>query len=111
MSADKTLQPVILYNGEGTELAPTLATTSQVPRVAATVSLASANLERKGWIIHNDSPARLYVKLGSGASSTDYSVKMHPRATYELPFPTYLGEITGVWASAGAGFAAITEMT
>ena len=111
MSATRSLQPVVLFNGEGTELAPLSSSTSQVPRTVATVSLASANLERKGWIIHNDSPGRLYIKLGAGASSTDYSVKMHPRATYELPFPTYLGEITGVWASAGAGFAAITEMT
>jgi hypothetical protein len=63
-----------------------------------------------GGSVCNESSEFLYLKFGTGVSSTSFSVKLPPRAFYELNFPQYTGVITGVWKSAGAGAALITEV-
>jgi len=90
---------------------PGSATVAQISQSATTVTIAAANLARRGLNISNDAPVTLFVKLGASASVFDYTVKMPPNANYELPFPDYTGLITGVWSAAGAGFALVTEMT
>ena len=57
------------------------------------------NAARKGATIHNDSTQILYVKFGTTASATSYTVKMVADAYYEVPFG-YTGRIDGIWASA-----------
>ena len=54
-------------------------------------------------------PQILYVKFGTTASATSYTVKMVADAYYEVPFG-YTGRIDGIWASAN-GNARVTEMT
>jgi hypothetical protein len=80
--------------------------------VAGSVSnsvLIASNAVRKGATITNESTANLYLKLGTTASITSYSVKMATNSFFEVPFG-YTGEIDGIWDAAN-GFARITELT
>lgn len=90
---------------------PASATVTAVGQSASTVTLLSANTARKGGIIYNNAVLPLKVKFGAGASASDFSLELPARATYELSFPAYTGQITGVWAGAGGGTAQVTETT
>jgi hypothetical protein len=89
-------------------------TASAVNPVASTTTngttLQAANASRAGLYIYNDSTAILYVKLGTGATPTDWSLKVKPDGFYELPPPYYRGAVSGVWAAAN-GFARVTEVS
>lgn len=87
------------------------ATTSQVSDTATSTTLLSSNAARLGASITNDSSIALYIKLGTTASTTDYTVRLVQYAYYEVPFG-YTGRIDGIWASdPGDGAARITEFT
>jgi len=86
------------------------ATLSNVNDTNVSTTLLSSNTSRKGATIHNDSTAILYVKFGTTASATSYTVKLVADAYYEVPFG-YTGRIDGIWASDASGAARITEMT
>jgi len=85
------------------------AATSTVPGSASSVTLLALNAARKGAAFHNDSTALLYLKLGTTASTSDFTVKMVPEAHYEAPYG-YTGRVDGIWASA-TGNARVTELT
>lgn len=72
-------------------------------------TLLAANTDRKGFSIFNDSTAILYVKLGTGASSTDFSFRITPQGYYESGVLAYRGIITGTWASNASGAARLSE--
>ena len=86
--------------------------TSVAAAVADTV-LAAANLNRGIVTVHNDSSSVLYLKLGTGASPTSFTVRMAPQGYYELPLGSgdrvYTGSINGYWSSA-SGSARVTEV-
>lgn len=84
------------------------ATLANVAGSASSVTLLASNTDRRGATIQNDSTAILYVKFGSAASTTSYTIKMAADSYYEIPFG-YTGIITGIWSSA-TGSARITEM-
>lgn len=86
------------------------ATLSNVNDTATSTTLLAANTSRKGASIHNDSTAVLYVKFGTTASATSFTVKMAADAHYEVPFG-FTGRIDGIWASDASGAARITELT
>jgi len=92
-----------------TKLNSSTATLTNVAGSASSVTLLSANANRLGATIVNDSSAILYVKFGTTASSTSYTVRMTLNAYYEVPFG-YTGRIDGIWTVA-AGNARITELT
>lgn len=85
------------------------ATLSNVASSATSVTLLSSNASRLGATIVNDSTQNLFVKFGTTASSTSYTVLMIPNAYYEIPF-AYTGRVDGIWASAN-GNARVTELT
>lgn len=86
------------------------ASLSNVNDTAVSTTLLSANANRLGATIHNDSTAILYVKFGTTASTTSYTVKMIADAYYEVPYK-YTGRIDGIWASDASGAARITELS
>lgn len=90
---------------------PASATVAAVAQSELTVTLLAANTARKGAIIYNNAALPLKVRFGAGASASDFSLELPARAVYELPFPTYTGQITGAWAGAGEGTAQVTETT
>lgn len=90
---------------------PATAVVTSVGQSAVVVVLLALNLARKGAIVFNHGSRVLFLKLGSGASSSDFTVRLLPDSTFALPFPAYTGLITGVWAGAGGGSALVTEMS
>src|SRR5262245_44905336 len=82
---------------------------SSVNDTASSTTLLSANTARIGMRIWNDSTVDLYVKCGTTASTTSYTVKMGPNAYLEEV--QYTGRVDGIWASDASGAARITELT
>lgn len=87
----------------------TTSTPSNVSGTITSTTLLSANSDRKGAAFFNDSTANLFLKCGTTASSTSFTVKMTPNQYFELPFK-YTGRIDGVWSAAN-GAVRITEFT
>ena len=94
------------------------ATLANVSGSASSVTLQAANTARRGLAIHNDSTAVLYVKCGSTAAATSFTVRLAAQDHYELPLvigrsgtqTVYAGIVTGIWDSA-TGSARVTEYT
>ena len=75
-------------------------------------TLLAANTSRKGYKIYNDSTVTLYVKLGTSATTTDYSFQIAPNGFYEnVAGGVHTGAITGIWSANASGAAKITELT
>ena len=109
-----TAANVATVNADGSiVVAPADATTATLANVGASVTsvtLQASNALRLGLYIVNDSTSNLYVKFGSAASVTSFTVPMGPGAYYELPVPVYSGIVTGIWIAA-VGSARLTEIT
>lgn len=88
---------------------PATSTTSSVPGSVSNVNLLPSNTNRLGATIYNDSMALLYVKLGTLASTSDYTIKMFPLSYYEVPYG-YTGQIDAIWSRA-TGNARLDELT
>lgn len=84
--------------------------TTNITSTIGTVVLAAAQVKRTNLAIYNASTQVMYMKLGSGAKSTDFTLMMVGSGYYELPRPVYNGQITGVWPTAD-GFAMVSETT
>ena len=85
-------------------------TTSSVADSASSAQMLAANTSRLGAVFFNDSPAVAYVKCGTTASSTDFTYRMDPYGTMEIPFG-FQGRIDAIWASDQSGSMRITEFT
>jgi hypothetical protein len=91
--------------------APGTGTQSSVASSASSVTLLAANAARKQATFFNDSTATLYLLLGTGpASATAYTVQLLPQAYFEIPWPVYTGQVTGIWSAAN-GNCRVTELT
>lgn len=92
---------------------PGVVATANVARVSASataVTLLAANSSRRRVIIYNESTVALRIKLGSAASTTDYTYLLGAGDTYESPTDwVYTGIVTGIWDSA-TGAAQVTEI-
>lgn len=90
------------------------ATCTNVAASATSVALFAAVEPNLADIrtIDNDSAAVLYVKYGTAATTSSYTVKMLPGAHYEFPRgrggEIYTGVVHGIWSSA-TGSARVTE--
>lgn len=97
---------LLVSNASG---AGTSAVTS-VNDTSSSTTLKSSNASRKEIIIQNTSSAILYIKYGTTASSTDFTVSLAQNDI--LIEDKYTGRIDGIWASdPNDGAAKITEMT
>lgn len=88
------------------------ATVSSVAASATSVTILSASDARAGASVYNDttnSTNSLYLKMGTTASATDFSVKLNAGGYFEVP-AGYNGRIDGIWVVA-AGSARVTEYT
>lgn len=80
--------------------------------VVTTLLLANGN-RRNATFYNAFGPGmngNLYIKLGAGASLTDFNVMLFPGAYYTLEEPIYDGVITGIWDAVG-GFVQVAELT
>lgn len=81
-------------------IAAQAATCSSVASSASSVTLFAATSSAKGRTVYNDSTQVLYLKYGTTATSSDYTVQLAASAYYEFPQPVYGGQVDGIWASA-----------
>lgn len=95
------------------EIQVEVSATSVVTRVNSSTSsiiLVAANANRKGLLLFNHSTAQQYIKFGTTASTTDFSVILTPRMFYEVASPIYVGRID-VISSSTNGAIQVTELT
>ena len=87
------------------------ATVTRVASSATVVTLIASNASRRGLFIYAEAAtATLYVKFGSAATNTSYTVALPPGAYFEMPArPIYTGIVTGIWSSVD-GAAQVTEI-
>lgn len=84
------------------------ATVTRVASSATSVTLKALNSGRRTLAIYNESTAVLYVKFGTTASATDYTVQLASGGYYESPQPCFRGRVDGIWSAAN-GAAQVTE--
>jgi hypothetical protein len=82
---------------------------SNVSASATVVTVLAANPARVGFALYNDSGSYVYVKFGSSASSSSFTLKMAPNSVWHVPQASYSGVITGIWESA-TGTMRVTEL-
>jgi hypothetical protein len=90
--------------------------TSSVQSVTGAITstpLFGQNTGSKQRIVVNDqgvNTANLFIKFGTGASATSYTVKVPPNGYYEFPSTNgvYAGPVEGIW-DAATGTARTTE--
>src|SRR5574337_443800 len=105
ISSDRALVVAISPNNSFTvsSAKPATSITSSVAASTSNTILLPSNSTRIGATIYNDSSSSLlYVKLGTAATSTAFTVKLFPLAYYEVPYG-YTGEIDAIW-STNSGF-------
>lgn len=102
MTLDRMLHTV-------TRMRSSTATLSNVSTSTTNATVLAANALRIGATIFNESAQAMYVKLGTTASSSSYTINMASNSYYEVP-SGYTGRIDGVLASA-TGTARVTELT
>lgn len=91
-------------------IAGSTATLTNIDDTAASTALLASNSSRKGFAIFNDSTSALYVKFGTTAASTAFTVKIEASGYYELVGNgVYTGPVDGVWVSDASGAARVTE--
>lgn len=87
---------------------PTSAAVTSVSDTVVSTTLIAANTSRKKVRIYNNSSSTLYVKEGTTASATDFTVALYQDDYFET---TYTGRIDGIWSADSTGAALITEET
>jgi hypothetical protein len=96
------------------EVSKQFSSTSTITRVASSatsVTLLSLNSSRLGAVLFNESTQVCYVKFGTTASSTSYTIQVSSNSVLILDqSPIYQGRIDAIWASAN-GAMQITELT
>jgi hypothetical protein len=81
---------------------------STVARSATSVTILAANASRVEAIIRNSSNTTMYLSL-TGTATTSSTIELLKGDTYFED--KYTGIISGIWNSAGAGNAIVTEVT
>ncbi len=72
--------------------------------------LLAANGIRRMATVFNDSNRNMYLKIGDGASTGSWDVRMPPNAYFELPYPAYTGPLTAIWSGGAIGQARVLEL-
>lgn len=74
-----------------------------------TISVMNANANRLGATIYNDAGTTVFIKLGTAATTSVYTVAMVDDSYYEVPYG-WKGVVAGISAS-NAGRINVTELT
>lgn len=84
---------------------------SSLASSASTGQLLAANANRKGLIVVNTDANDLYLKFGTTAALTDFSILVPGGGgVWIMDSPIYTGRIDAIWAAAGTGKAYVTEL-
>lgn len=91
------------------ELRAATSTRTDVASSSSTVTVLALNANRLGATIYNDSTQNVYLKFGTTATASDFTIMLYAAQYFELPFG-YTGRVDGIWVSAN-GNARVTELT
>lgn len=89
---------------------PTTASVGSIAASASSVTLLSTNTSRRGATFYNDSSSACYLKYGTTASTSSFTVKIFGNGYHEIQRAVYTGRIDCIWDSA-TGNMRITELT
>jgi hypothetical protein len=87
----------------------TTSTRTSVAAATSTTTVLAANANRLTALFYNNSSDNLFLALGSGATTTNFTVRISKDGFWELPLK-YTGIITGVWSGTN-GAVRVTELT
>ena len=87
----------------------TTGTVTSQPLTLTGVALLAANAARKGATVYNLTTQDLYVRLGTTATLTNFTVVLPMSGYYEVPYG-YNGAIWGLNSTGGLGVAYVTEV-
>ncbi len=94
---------------QATETQPAGATLSNIANAVSSATALALNTARRGASFFNDdTAASVYLKPGTTASATSFTIKIGPGGFYELPSPVYTGRVD-VIATAATGTLRVTE--
>ena len=93
----------------GYDLGSTNSVRTSVSATTSSIQLLAAQPLRILATITNNSNKPLFLALGPGGSSSDFSVEIGPGGYYELP-TVWRGVVTGAWKNGANGEARITEV-
>ena len=92
------------------QVRPAFSAVTAVARTIVPFTALVASAARRGLFFHNNSNGILFVKLGAGVvSGTSFPTRITRQGFYEVQWPNYIGIVTAVWSTAGAGDVQITE--
>jgi hypothetical protein len=101
--------PVVIASDQ-TPMVSTTAVVTSVTSSATNTTLLASNPNRKGAVFYNDSTQTCYLKLGTSASNTSFTILMQTGSTFIIDTPPlYTGGVDGIWSSAN-GFMRVTEL-
>ena len=86
------------------------ASLTSLASAATSAQLLAANSARKGLVLTNTDANGVYVKYGTTASATSFTVLIPANGYWEMPLPTYTGRIDAIWAADGSGSLYATEL-
>jgi hypothetical protein len=93
----------------GKSIRADISVVTKVDASLTSVNLLVANDDRKMVTIYNNSTASLFIKYGTTASASSFSLKIGAGDYLEFPYPCYIGQIDGFWDALN-GNAMITEI-
>jgi len=89
---------------------PTTGTTTSVAVSTVVATALALNTARLGALFYNLGGKRVFLRLGAGATTALFTVKMSRNGFFELQYPVYTGEVT-VITSTGTATLLATELT
>jgi len=85
------------------------ATVSNVASSASSTSVLASNTSRRAATFYNDADRACYLKYGTTASASSFTVKIFPSGFHLLPTPPYAGAVDAIWDSGPTGSLRVTE--
>jgi hypothetical protein len=97
-----------------TEAFPATSTVTSVAVTAVNTNLLASNANRRGaffWNNGSGANGAVYIKLGTIASATDFTLRLSAQSFYELQQPNYTGNIDAIRQAAGTSNVLVTELS
>lgn len=86
------------------------ATVTAVASGTSSVQALAANTNRKGVLAFNTDDNFAYLKYGTAASTTSFTVRIPSGGYWEMPQPLYTGVMHVIWDADGSGSLVLTEV-
>ena len=85
------------------------ATITSIPASTSSTTLKTANADRKGLLLYNDSNSDCFIKFGATASISSFSIKLKSQGHFFIDGPIYSGVVDGIWTTDN-GAMRVTEL-